>query len=179
MIHRRDRQIIFFVALLFETMQLPLTRSYLDVLVISALVMAGGRGFFPLVNKRRPVSLDESTLRPVVEGTASETGSDFFKALVRNLATALGTAGAWVTEYFPKEQKLRALAMWLNAEYVEHYEYCLEGTPCAPVVENRGRPVCFDGGVVRLTGSCLADHLEFRRISRLTHRATTTAFVWV
>jgi hypothetical protein len=89
------------------------------------------------MNKRQPVSLDESTLRLVVEGTASETGSDFFKALVRNLAAALGTAGAWVTEYLLKEKKLRALAMWLNGEYVEHYEYCLQGTPCAPVVENR------------------------------------------
>jgi PAS domain S-box-containing protein len=57
--------------------------------------------------------------------------------LVRNLALALGTAGAWVTEYLPKEQKLRALAMWLNGDYVEDYEYCLMGTPCAPVVENR------------------------------------------
>jgi PAS domain S-box-containing protein len=86
---------------------------------------------------KRHVSLDESTLRLVVEGLVAETGRDFFRALVKNLAAALGTAGAWVTEYLPKEQKLRALAMWLNGEYVEHYEYYLEGTPCAPVVENR------------------------------------------
>ena len=76
-------------------------------------------------------------LRLVVDGAASETGTEFFRALVKNLATALGTAGAWVTEYLPEEQKLRALAMWLNGEHVEHYEYCLMGTPCAPVVENR------------------------------------------
>jgi len=67
----------------------------------------------------------------------SETGAEFFRALVRNLATALGTAGAWVTEYMPEEQKLRALAMWLNGKHIEHYEYCLMGTPCAPVVEHR------------------------------------------
>ena len=89
------------------------------------------------MSKRQPASLDESTLRLVVEGTVSETGTDFFRALVRNLAAALGTAGAWVTEYFPKEQKLRALAMWLKGEYVDRYEYLLDGTPCAPVVENR------------------------------------------
>ena len=76
-------------------------------------------------------------MRLVVDGAASETGTEFFRALVKNLATALGTAGAWVTEYLPEEQKLRALAMWLNGEHVEHYEYCLMGTPCAPVVENR------------------------------------------
>ncbi len=89
------------------------------------------------MSKRQRASLDESTLRLVVEGTVSETGTDFFRALVRNLAAALGTAGAWVTEYFPKEQKLRALAMWLKGEYVDRYEYLLDGTPCAPVVENR------------------------------------------
>jgi len=79
----------------------------------------------------------DSVLRLVIEGTASETGSEFFRGLVRNLATALGTAGAWVTEYLPKEQKLRALAMWLNGDYVDHYEYLLAGTACQGVVENR------------------------------------------
>jgi hypothetical protein len=54
----------------------------------------------------------EAALRLVVEGTASETGAEFFRMLVKNLAAALGTAGAWVTEYLPKEKKLRALAMW-------------------------------------------------------------------
>ena len=80
---------------------------------------------------------EAAMLRLVVQGTASETGREFFRALVKNLATALGTAGAWVTEYLPEEKKLRALAMWLNGQHVEHYEYCLTGTPCEPVVTNR------------------------------------------
>jgi len=80
---------------------------------------------------------EAEALRLVIEGTVSETGTEFFQALVRNLSQALGTAGAWVTEYLPEEQKLRALAMWLNGAPVEHYEYCLQGTPCAPVVEKR------------------------------------------
>ncbi len=84
-----------------------------------------------------PALSEEEVLRLVVEGTASETGKPFFRALVKNLAAALGTAGAWVTEYLPEEQKLRALAMWLNGAHVEHYEYCLQGTPCQPVVEKR------------------------------------------
>jgi PAS domain S-box-containing protein len=83
-------------------------------------------------------SKDEaSVLGLLVQGTASETGTEFFRALVKNLATALGTSGAWVTEYLPAENKLRALAMWLNGKQVDHYEYCVKGTPCAPVVENR------------------------------------------
>lgn len=76
-------------------------------------------------------------MRLIVEGTAGETGTGFFRALVKNLAAALGTSGAWVTEYFAKEQKLRALAMWLKGDFVEHYEYAIADTVCQQVVENR------------------------------------------
>jgi len=80
---------------------------------------------------------ERAALRLVVEGTVAETGTEFFRSLVRNLTRALGTAGAWVTEYLPKENKLRSLAMWLNGNFVEHYEYYLPGTACQHVVEER------------------------------------------
>lgn len=42
---------------------------------------------------------DETTaLRMILEGTATETGERFFSSLVENLAKALQTHGAWVTE---------------------------------------------------------------------------------
>ena len=77
---------------------------------------------------------DPEVLRLVIDGTVSETGPEFFRALVKNLATALGTAGAWVTEYLPGPCRLRALGMWLNGRFVEHYEYAIAGTPCEAVV---------------------------------------------
>ncbi len=80
---------------------------------------------------------DATALRLVVEGTAAETGVDFFRALVKNLALSLGTLSAWVTEYLPREQRLRAFAMWLDGKYVEHYEYPIAGTACEDVVEQR------------------------------------------
>jgi GAF domain-containing protein len=83
------------------------------------------------------VKNEAAMLRLVVEGTASATGTEFFRALVKNLAATLGTLGAWVTEYLPKEQKLRAFAMWLKDGYVEQYEYFLDGTACERVVESR------------------------------------------
>lgn len=43
----------------------------------------------------------EVALRSVLEGTATENGKRFFAALVENLAKALNTYGAWVTEYHP------------------------------------------------------------------------------
>ncbi|HVR34407.1 MAG TPA: sigma 54-interacting transcriptional regulator [Methylomirabilota bacterium] len=80
---------------------------------------------------------DETALRLVVEGTVSETGTGFFRALVRNLARVMGTAGAWVTEYLPETHRLRAQAFWLNGEFVEDFEYNITGTACAPVVESK------------------------------------------
>ena len=79
----------------------------------------------------------DDALRLVVQGTVSETGVEFFRALVKNLATAMNTAGAWITEYLPERKRLRAYAFWLNGAYVEHFEYDIAGTACAPVVESK------------------------------------------
>jgi len=75
-------------------------------------------------------------LRLVVEGTASETGTEFFRALVKNLATVMDTAGAWVTEYLPEAGRLRAYAFWLNGQFIENFEYDIAGTACAAVVDS-------------------------------------------
>jgi PAS domain S-box-containing protein len=84
------------------------------------------------------VSLDPAAaLRLVVEGTASETGTAFFRALVKNLATVMDTYGAWVTEFAPETKRLRAYAFWLNGQFVENFEYATAGTACAPVVEEK------------------------------------------
>ncbi|MCC6233044.1 MAG: sigma 54-interacting transcriptional regulator [Verrucomicrobiales bacterium] len=80
---------------------------------------------------------EEAALRLVVEGTVAETGVEFFRALVRNLAMAMNTAGAWVTEYFPAGKRLRAHAFWLNGEFIEGFEYPIAGTACEPVIEEK------------------------------------------
>ena len=80
---------------------------------------------------------EAAALRLVVEGTAGETGTAFFRALVKNLATVMDTVGAWVTEYQPETKRLRAYAFWLNGQFVENFEYDIAGTACAPVVEAR------------------------------------------
>jgi PAS domain S-box-containing protein len=80
---------------------------------------------------------DADALRLVVENTVAETGTEFFRALVKNLAAVMGTAGAWVTEYLPEARRLRALAFWVNGGFVEHYEYDIAGTACVQVVGER------------------------------------------
>ena len=86
------------------------------------------------MNRFQNLDVDQA-LRLIVEGTASETGPGFYNALVKSLAATLNTNGAWVTEYLEEASRLRALAFWLNGEFVSDYEYDLPGTPCEPVIK--------------------------------------------
>jgi PAS domain S-box-containing protein len=84
-------------------------------------------------------TLDEDVaLRTILEGTATATGERFFAALVESLAKALGTYGAWVTEYRPATRKLRALAFRLGDEWVDGWEMVVDGTPCETVINTVG-----------------------------------------
>ncbi|HTI71081.1 MAG TPA: sigma 54-interacting transcriptional regulator [Candidatus Limnocylindria bacterium] len=89
------------------------------------------------MNSPRYELSDAAALRLVVEGTASETGADFFRALVRNLAEVMTTTGAWVTEYEPQARRLRAMAFWIGGRFIEDFEYDIEGTVCEVVVESK------------------------------------------
>lgn len=79
-------------------------------------------------------SHDPAELHLVLQGTAVHTGIEFHRALVENLAKALSTHGAWVTEYIPERGSLRALAFYLNGEWIEDWEEAIEGTPCEVVI---------------------------------------------
>ncbi len=84
----------------------------------------------------RPLEqLDEdAALRTYLLATSTETGHPFFVALVESLVAALGTDGAWVTEYIPEAQRLRALAFFMDGQWVPEYEFRLPGTPCEIVI---------------------------------------------
>jgi len=91
-----------------------------------------------MANTKTFRGLDEdSALRIIMEGTASETGENFFKALVENLAKVLNIKGAWVTEYKKENRQLNSLAFWLGGKWVDEYNYDISGTPCEPVVEDK------------------------------------------
>ena len=78
------------------------------------------------------------TFKIIAEGTSSVVGKDFFKELVKHLAEALNVSGAWVTEIMDNGQRLRALAKWLNGEYIDDFEFEMKGTPCEVVIEHPG-----------------------------------------
>jgi PAS domain S-box-containing protein len=82
----------------------------------------------------RPALDEDGALRLLFEGTAKVTGRAFFQSLVRSLAEALGTHGAWVTEYDPSTRTLKALAFWMDDRFIP-WEAKIDGTPCAKVIE--------------------------------------------
>lgn len=74
-------------------------------------------------------------LEMILRETQAKTGTNYFRAIVRNLAESLGAWGCWITEYFPKTRHMVALAFWSEGKYIQHYEYDIEGTACQPAVE--------------------------------------------
>ncbi|WP_447962807.1 sigma-54 interaction domain-containing protein [Nitrospira sp. Ecomares 2.1] len=103
-----------------------------------------GSPHYPLTN------LDEETaLRTILEGTATATGERFFEALVENLAKALHTDAAWVTEYFPDSRRLKALAFFLDGRFLKNWEMDIAGTPCEHVIE-QARLIHFPDNLLNL-----------------------------
>jgi PAS domain S-box-containing protein len=92
---------------------------------------------------------EDAILRSILEGTSTEIGERFFAALVKKLSEALGTFGAWVTEYDCTTNRMRALAFWLDGNWVEEYEYDLVGTPCEPVIQE-SRLIHFADNIIDL-----------------------------
>ena len=88
-------------------------------------------------------------LRTIVEGTAADTGEEFFRSLVRHLAQALNVRYAFVGEW--REQafaRVRILAVWSGTDFLVPFEYDPRNTPCATVI---GRQYClYESGVQSL-----------------------------
>jgi formate hydrogenlyase transcriptional activator len=75
-----------------------------------------------------------SALRAIVEGTAHQTGQEFFQSLVRNLAAAIGVRHAFVAEFAEVKTRVCTLAYWAKDGIEDNIEWDLAGTPCEDVV---------------------------------------------
>ena len=97
--------------------------------------------------EQRPMAIktDFELLRLIDESTAARTGKEFFHALVRGLALALGTRYAFVSRFSADARRVRVLAFWNGESIDETISYDLAGTPCAEVLS--GDIVAFDRGV--------------------------------
>src|SRR3954463_16789442 len=90
--------------------------------------------------KRSPATADPDDLdllRAIVEGTAGSTGEEFFRDLVRHLASAIGVPFAAISEFARVNTRVRTLAFWARGQIQENFEYDLPGPPCEDVVRGR------------------------------------------
>jgi PAS domain S-box-containing protein len=93
----------------------------------------------------------QTVLDAVAEGTAGAFGKDFFPAMVRHFARALGVDRAFVTVCADDPPtRVRTLACWSATKGLEdNFEFALAGTPCESVVQD-GRAEFHREGVARL-----------------------------
>jgi PAS domain S-box-containing protein len=83
-------------------------------------------------------------LREIVEGTAAETGEEFFAALVTHLTATLHIKYAIIGEVRGEHsKKIHTLAVSAGGVLVDNFEYDLAQTPCATALTQRF--ACFDG----------------------------------
>jgi formate hydrogenlyase transcriptional activator len=76
----------------------------------------------------------EATLRAIAEGTASEVGADFFRSLVKSLATALGVDYAYISELGTDGLTFRSRAGWGKGQPLPPFDVPARG-PCETVLK--------------------------------------------
>jgi two-component system, sensor histidine kinase and response regulator len=91
---------------------------------------------------------DLHILRLIDEGTASETGAAFFRALVTSLARALDCRFAFVSRFCDDNQRVHVLALWNGESIQENFDYPLPGSPCEHVLN--GDIVAFNSNIQEL-----------------------------
>lgn len=72
--------------------------------------------------------------RTIVEATTAVTGTEFFRALVSQLALNLGVRYAFVAEFASVRTRIRPLAFWTDNQFIEGLEYDLANTACEQVL---------------------------------------------
>ena len=98
-------------------------------------------------------------LRAIVEGTAAETGEEFFASLVTHLTSVLKVQYAVIGEVQgDRIKKIRTLAVSAGGALVDNFEYELTHTPCATALTQTF--AFFDRGVQ-------ATFLQFQRLADL------------
>lgn len=99
-----------------------------------------------LTHTLRDLQEQSHVLRTIVEGTAADTGDEFFASLVTHLTAALNVRYAVIGEVVGEEAKtIRTLAVSVGGTLVDNFEYALEHAPCATGLS---QPFwCFEQGV--------------------------------
>jgi formate hydrogenlyase transcriptional activator len=96
----------------------------------------------------QPAGDFEHVVFEIAKGIWSDTGDDFFRALVRELSRTLQADLVLVGALQPGGKQVRTLAVHAPGREVANFEYDLSGTPCEGVI---GKQLCcYPEGIQRL-----------------------------
>ncbi|MBW4695486.1 MAG: GAF domain-containing protein [Lyngbya sp. HA4199-MV5] len=103
----------------------------------------------------------EDALQNIVAGTASVTGSDFFPALVQQLAIALNVSYVIVSEILVDNPGgITTLARWANGSLAENMTIALADNPCEAVIQESQLYHYSDTLQARFPNSIIAQDLQ-------------------
>lgn len=74
-------------------------------------------------------------LQSVARGVSEEVGEEFFRSLVREMATVLDIDYAFVGERSSDGKTIKTIALCAHGTIIDNFEYELPGTPCASIIE--------------------------------------------
>ncbi|GJL78353.1 MAG: hypothetical protein NPINA01_13420 [Nitrospinaceae bacterium] len=105
---------------------------------------------------------EQAAFHSIVEGTSSRVGDDFFRSLVRHLASALGVNKVYVSEMISyNSSECSIISGWDNGAFVDEHTFSIKNTPYEEVLagmisfhpdclqEKFDGPVCFGNGNIR------------------------------
>lgn len=79
----------------------------------------------------------DRVLQGVLNGTARETGTLFFRTLAKNLAQTLGVKYAMISEILPDHpDSCGTRAVWAGDDFIDNFVYEIKDTPCAKVAQD-------------------------------------------
>ncbi|MBL1217775.1 MAG: PAS domain S-box protein [Planctomycetes bacterium] len=108
------------------------------------------------INEERRV---EQTLRRLTMTVSASIGDTFFRTLVTALAEALEMEYAFIGELIrPDLRRVRTIAVYRDGQFVDNFEFDLDGKPCSDVV---ARAFCIHESGIRslFPGDALLDEL--------------------
>ncbi len=92
------------------------------------------RGYFAQMLDVTEQEHGAAVLRAIAEGTATATGEDFFRSLVRQLSSALDVPFAVLSEGLPDGEQLHHHAFWHKDRHIDIPDQPLAGCPCGEAI---------------------------------------------
>ncbi|GMR18109.1 MAG: hypothetical protein BMS9Abin33_0512 [Gammaproteobacteria bacterium] len=87
----------------------------------------------------------ENALNTIASFSPSTGLSEYYRACVAGLARVYNTRYAFVGLFSDdSQQQITTQAVWANGEFVDNFEYELEGTPCADVLDMKNELITRD-----------------------------------